>query len=133
MRAGSPRDGGPQTLRLEQAHTSGCLPTHRHCAAGGLHDDERALPAATCSSPDSTTTLAGRDVALELFSRIRHVDAGLAGCQMVDHDTGMRQQTLRSVLPQSVQGRRGRRAPSMDALDAISKPDTVDSTPRAAG
>jgi hypothetical protein len=74
---------------------------------GDCSDNEYALPAATCSSPGSTTTLSGRDVALELFSRIRHVDAGLAGYQMVDHDTGMGQQTLISVLPQPVQGRRG--------------------------
>jgi hypothetical protein len=90
------------------------------CGEGDCSEDEHALPAATCLSPGSTTTLRkGRR--LELFSQIRQVDAGLAGYQMVDHDTGMGKQTLTCVLPQpESRVAAGGRAPSTDALDAIS-------------
>jgi hypothetical protein len=48
-----------------------------------------------------------RNVALELRHQIRHVDAGIARDQMVDHHAGAGEQMLISILPQPIQCRCG--------------------------
>ncbi len=77
---------------------------------------------------------AGRDVPLELGDQIVDVDIRLAG-----HDVLITTQDRpsRSWYPfwrnQSMVNAAWRAPPSIEALATITRPDTVDSTPRAAG